>query len=235
MTILFEDGFETADVSLWDGTVITTGEKVEVVTPGIHGKYAILCSSASAGPDQYATVTKTMTPAATMLNARGYFAVKGGLPLPTDGDRINLIIFLNYACNVAITRVNGVDQFQLRVWNETTRTWVVANSGISPQINKVYCVELEWRANQTAKLYIDGKLAGQVDIAGINDNTISTVRFGLGVTVTAGHTGLSVLCDTCAIGDAYIGPYQPVTPQIPILPLLIVGALVLIASGKVGR
>jgi len=205
MPVLFEDGFESGDVSKWDETVITSGENLQVVSPGIHGNYAILCTSEDAGPDEYATVVKRVEPSATLF-ARGYFTINGGLPLPREGDRINLIIFW-YGSNIAIGKANGVDQFQLRVWDKINSRWIIANTGITPEIGRVYCIELEWHANNVTRAYIDGEKVAEIDISGgVNDTLIEEVRVGLGITVESGHPGLSVTCDTCAIGTEYIGP-----------------------------
>lgn len=212
LPIVFEDGFETGDTTKWDAVVVTSGEHVTVdsVSP-IHGAYSLLSTSENAGPDEYAMVKKIVSPM-NVCYARGYFRVNGGLPLPNEGDRINLIIF--YWCsNVAIGKSGGVDQFQLRVSNVTgTPTWIVKNTGIKPEIGRTYCVELVWRRGDRTELYIDGqKVAECLAAEGMRDRAVDDVRFGMGITVTPGHTGLSVSTDSCAISDTYIGPISPPT------------------------
>lgn len=207
MAVIFEDGFETGDTTRWDAVVVTRGEHVTVdgVSP-IHGSYSLLSTSENAGPDEYAMVKKIVSPM-DVCYARGYFRVNGGLPLPKEEDRINLIIFY-WCCNVSIGKSGGIDQFQLRVSNVTgTPAWIVKNTGIKAEVGKTYCVELVWIRGRRTELYIDGKKVAECLAAeGMRDRAVDDVRFGMGITVTAGHPGLSVTSDSCVISDTYIGP-----------------------------
>jgi hypothetical protein len=208
MPIIFEDGFETGDTTKWDGTRVTSGETIEIdsVSP-IHGSYSLLCKSADAGPDEYAGVVKKALNR-SLVYARCYARINGGLPLPSEGNRINFIIFFNVG-NVAVGKSGGIDQFQLRTYNPATKGWVVVNTGIRPEVGRTYCLEYAVQSGQWAKFWIDGKLVAEQDLAGINTYNVGDVFFGLGVTVDTGHTGLSVSTDSCVLADEYIGPIAP--------------------------
>lgn len=213
LPLLLDEGFEAGDKGEFDDTVVTAGEALTFSREAtIHGNYSVLCETAG-GPDQYAVVRKFLG-GLSVVYTRGYFRIDSGLPLPAEGNRVNFIIYW-YAGNVAVCKVNGVDQFQLRVYNPATRGWVVVNSGVAAEVGRVYCVEFAWVAGEVAQLYLDGRLVAEQSLVGLNSNVVDDVRFGLGV--TTGANALSVSADSAKIADEYIGPEPEPFPWMVIL------------------
>ena len=85
MTVIFEDGFETGDTSLWDITDSTAGDTVAASQEKyVRGTWSLKCTTNGDGGTEYARVRLTMAGMAE-LYCRAYVYVKtNGIDAATD-------------------------------------------------------------------------------------------------------------------------------------------------------
>lgn len=205
---LFYDGFETGDLSLWDGNETEGLLDISVSTLNPHNDtYCCRFNGTSAG-STWAYIYKTVTPAQTTFHARMYFRVhnlttsirRQVIKLLADGGSTEACrASLRYASShyrIYVQRFFNTSQSQYSSWFDLSAdTW--------------YWMELGYRkddSNGYVKAWFNGSIVLQwtsIDTTGCND--LDTVRFG-----EVYHEGVDVddidfRIDDCAIDDDEIG------------------------------
>ena len=215
MAILFEDGFETGDLSKWDGVIETNGTVAigERATPDdVLGRYFLIGDISAGGSNYRACVTKAVSVA--LVHARAYVSVEQGVPE-------NGLTLISTVCANGMTpgvirarNIDGVDQLEVAYQDSTGGYHSVA---FSPPTNLVpgttYLLELMVKPGAG-----DGEIRAWVGenevvtLTGLdmNHGLVTELRFG--AVVLLGTGGAIVYADACAIGDSYIGPAEPTGP-----------------------
>lgn len=211
--VLFEDGFESGDFSVWNGTYATAGDNA-TVTP-LDPYEGIFHSNFQTGSIvsgvRYAYVYALLSPIVSEVYARGYFYIVDGLPLDDNNDRFGLIGFEvggQLHCTFRIQRSGGVDRFGIIGYNGSS---VVAKStdAIYPVEGRWYCVEFYIKVHSTRgeyRAWING--VKRLSITNLNTTRygtgVSCVRFGLTYTADVQHP-VEIYCDSVVISTRYIG------------------------------
>jgi uncharacterized repeat protein (TIGR02543 family) len=209
--IVFEDGFETGDFSLWSGLTTTSGETATVVSAVSHdGAYSARFASSGSGGYERAYTYKSLQPMSEVF-ARGYFNVSTS-GIADDSDRFYFVVLRAGTNNVAYAgwrRIAGVIRWSLLIRNGAG--WASAFSNATPAVGEWYSVELHWvqaSVNGSAELFVNGQLV--CTIRNCNTATYGSVNsacFGLAELYNCGNT--IIYCDSCKISKAPIGPDDP--------------------------
>ena len=203
----FQDGFESASYSAWNGIEGTSGEPASVIdTLPHHGSYS--ARFASYTTDRYERICCYKTISANELFARGYFYVsKSGIT--DDNDRFFFIVFragVNGLAYAGWKRSVGVTRWCITT-RDGTSYFDVFSSGI-PLIGRWYCVELHWSNdpfNGAAELWVDGTLVCST----MGRNTAvygDTRRIQLGIAEIYGCESTTLYADCVRISNEYISP-----------------------------
>ena len=210
-TVLFEDGFESANFAKWTGTVITSGETVAVARNlSSQRSHVAAFTSSGLGGWEYAYCFRNISPQYEIF-ARGYFYVDK-LGISENDDRFYFIRFSAGGNNVAAAgwrQIDGLIKWCIMI--SPGSEWTVEYASSTPTPKRWYCVELHWVQSNTdgyVELYIDGILACAA--RGLNttsSGSVNLVRFGLAELYGCNST--QVYCDYCKISEVYIGPFPP--------------------------
>jgi hypothetical protein len=163
----FQDDFESASFSKWNGIEVTSGEPASVIdTLPHHGSYS--ARFASNDTERYERICSYKMLAANELFAQGNFYVsKSGIS--DNNDRFFFIVFrsgINGLAYAGLKRTGG----QVK-WCITTRdgtSYIDVFSSTSPTTGQWYCFELHWRKDPSAglvEMWIDGSYDGKVSDA----------------------------------------------------------------------
>jgi hypothetical protein len=207
-TVLFEDGFESANFAKWTGTVITSGETASVVnTLAQRGTYSARFSSNGGGGYERTYCYRAITSSSELYARESVYVNQSGIVDVNDRFYfIRLRASGNDVASVGWRRTSNGVRWTLMVRDGTT--WVPVYSATSPGLNRWYRVELHWVGSSTAgraELYVDGVLA--CSVSGRNTaslGNVNDVRFGLPEIVSCGIT--RVYCDSCKISRTPTGP-----------------------------
>lgn len=214
--IIFEDEFESGDLSAWTGNYTSTGCSIEV--SGGYAKFgsygARFTTAAIASGTNRAYIYKTVN-SSNFYYARAYvYFAPGALPLEDNDDRFSFIQFAagSQALGTAqVRRVSGEDRFTVTTYGAT-----VSTTSVYPQVGQWYCIEFYVKfdsVNGEVRLWIDG--VERITYTGYNNSgygtSITKVNFGNPATINVQHD-VTVWVDACAIGDSYIGPYEASPP-----------------------
>lgn len=198
MAIIFSDGFESGDFSVWPTTEVGgVGSSATVENLNIH--HGVFNAKFVAVVGGWAN-SKTVFAAAAIVYMRGYIKITS-LP-DVNGERI----FLHGPGTsngqnrvlASIVMSGGVVYWELSV--RIAGVYAYYLSAVTPIINRYYCVEvLRDVTNQTATLWVDGvKLVEQAGLAQVNNSDAAV----FGVPYTAHPT--TVYGDCAVVADARI-------------------------------
>lgn len=243
MTRIFEDGFESGDLSKWssfEGDV--TVEKTHP-TRGLYN--ARFRTPGGAGRARVIAAINV-----TEAYARGYFHVASDLTFVDRDDRFSFISFaVDHASpftSFGIGQGAAGPQFRLVTMNGRDPTtgairyahyWVPVEVA-TPQKGKDYCIEIHVKmgvGDGLVEVWIDGEKVARLN--GLDNTVIGPAILSLGFGIWAVEAGainlpsIEVLGDCFVIADTYIGPEAVVSPPIPIWK---VAAVVLAVFGSVG-
>ena len=184
--IIFEDNFESGDLSKWTGIYTTRSETVRVVDwrpqeGSFHGRFA------SDGEERYENAyCYKKIDAVDEIWVRAYVNVPKGVPLDDNGDRFYFIRLRangNSLAGVGIRRKGNVDKWI--VYARNGKGWVgpVYAKELSIKAWKWYCIELHWKrdvAQGLVEVYIDGeKILGIDGIDTSYFGGVDEIDFGL--------------------------------------------------------
>jgi len=211
--VLFQDGFESADLSAWNGTYTTSGDNVTVAATNpyeevYHGRYQ---TAAITSGVKYAYCYRILSPAVSEVYARGYFYIVDGLPLDDNDDRFGLISFEvggQLQGTFRISRSRGADKFSIIGYDGTSLV-TRDTDAIYPVEGRWYCLEFYIKVHSTRgeyRAWINGvERITMTDLDTTHYGTgISLVRFGLTYTANVQHY-VEVCCDSAVISTGYIG------------------------------
>ena len=195
---IFSDGFESGDVTGWPGS-FTSAHFSKTVESGVKnsGTYACDFNNDGAG---VGGVYLTDDTSGTDIYARGYYLFNTAFP--TAGNKERLTIFEaagnSYVINVIIYNDGGTMKWGL----EGTGVAQTLAATPNPVLDHWYCVELHWKSNTVAELWVDGNLL--VSVAHSTSYTITLEDFGIGYC----YNGYAhdIYLDDCVIDTSYIGP-----------------------------
>lgn len=208
-TTIFEECFESGDLSGWYGFAVSSGGYAEVSDSiKFQGSYsARFETNAIDYGMRRAYIYKNIFECTTVY-ARAFFYIAEGLPLTDADDRFTLIQFLardgSIISSLQIRKVEGESRFALSAFNNLQTA-----TGTYPKA-KVWCsVELFTKIHSTegsVKAYING--VEHLAINNINTaslGNIATIRFGLVNSINV-QNRVIVYFDCIAISTEYIGP-----------------------------
>ena len=187
-TTIFEDDYESGNLSKWDEIVSSSGESVSTHTYApyqgrVHGRYA----SDGSGSSDNAYTSVDVNEGEILVS--GYFYPIQGLPLSDNDDRFYLIRLQANGQSVAaagVRRRNGVDNWI--IFARDGSGWVGPIYSSTPSINaKWYKVDLHWVKSSSkglVELFIDGKKILEI-------NNLDTDNYGNVDTVNLGFVGAS--------------------------------------------
>lgn len=205
MAIIFEDGFESGDISAFDGKREAAGGvvTVEQIAPAF-GNYHMVGTIPPGETHGRACVYKSVN--LPICYARAYINI---VDLPDSSRGFTLISFVRPdGATPGVVRVRD-EAFEV-VWQDSARGYHSQMSSVPLERGRYYLLELMSKpgaGDGELKLYIDEKEV--LSLTGLDSGSgpITEVRFGAVILINAG--GATVYADQCAIGDSYIGRYSP--------------------------
>ncbi|XHH09194.1 MAG: LamG-like jellyroll fold domain-containing protein [Candidatus Bathyarchaeia archaeon] len=204
---IFEDDFETGDISLWTTSSATSNEGISiVVNPVYEGNYSAGFDSSGDGGYEKAYVTKTLPVSLGEVYVQCAFRLTQN-GLVENGDRIKLIEIRSGNTIVAAAGL-AVRSGTLRLWLETRdgTSYVETYVQSSVDFSSWFTLELQWvnsASNGGGTLWVNGLQA--IQVAGDNTSNYGNptdVRVGLSEVYNCGTTVLTV--DDVIIDDQYI-------------------------------
>jgi hypothetical protein len=148
---VFEDSFDSADFSKWDGVRTSSGEVLKVVDSfADQSGYCVQFASNGRSGVEYAYCYKTVD--MNEVWAYGNFYISWGLPLENDGDRVYFMRFLSgqdYVAGVGIRRFNGSDRWVLYGKDGSNSAPLIYSSLPVLEMKQWYRVVLHWKKDST--------------------------------------------------------------------------------------
>jgi hypothetical protein len=194
---IFEDGFESGDLSKWS---LTGGDPSVTSGDAHHGTYKAVLDAAG----EYAQSRFTGVDHAFM---RAYVMFK---TFPPAGKEVTILGLWSYSQSRYMTEVRlgnfsgtNIVKWRMQYWNSTG--YYYANSEQQkPSLNTWYCVEVEGKSNSTtdaeSRVYINGNELTDITRTGLN-NSLQINSGYIWVNNAATHW-----YDCVVIDPAYIGP-----------------------------
>ena len=194
---IFEDGFESGDLSKWS---LTGGNPSVTSEDAHHGTYKAVLDAAG----EYAQARFTGVDHAFM---RAYVMFK---TFPPAGKEVTILGLWSHSSSRYMTEVRlgnfsgtSIVKWRMRYWNSTG--YYYANSEQQkPSLNTWYCVEVEGKSNSTtdaeSRVYINGNELTDITRTGLN-NSLQINSGYIWVNNAATHW-----YDCVVIDPAYIGP-----------------------------
>jgi hypothetical protein len=201
-TTIFSDGFESGDFSAWSGTVVTSGQLLEVIsTLPHHGTYHLHAKTTASGVQAYAYKTFTAT---NIVYSRAYIRI---LNEWTNGD-VWILQHKAGTTNIhglAVTYSSGL-KWRIKWYNGATVNYETEATG--PAINTWYCIEIYSYIHASAgeaTFWIDGNQL--VTKTGLDSDNFGNVsQTGLGIMYTSVGGTVELYADCAVVADTYIGP-----------------------------
>ncbi|MEM2367468.1 MAG: hypothetical protein QXQ50_04455 [Candidatus Bathyarchaeia archaeon] len=198
---IFQDGFESGDFSAWTGTVVSSGQTLEVQTSiKHHGTYGMHAQCTADSTNAYAY--KGLSDA-NPLFFRAYvrfanFSQQNYNVMQlknTDGSRIWRL------------RVYNTGALNLERWYPSYASWSV---GFTASLDTWYCIEVKFLKDASAgeyRIWIDGvEKTGATGLDTSGAGTIGRVEFGVISTFVTGVGTQEMYGDCVVVADTYIGP-----------------------------
>lgn len=220
MTRLFEDGFESGDLSKWTAQTKTAGEAIAVVsTDPFKGAYHADFETDGNATGEMAYLQLTTGPYMELF-VRLYCKFLKALPpvgqffIPLDVASYQVTPWHAF-CYVDVGNVDGTPVWRL-FWRDATGTYITA-SAVPVLLNKWYCVEVHIKVGMTDgryELWIDGEKV--VDVAGKDNQSILKAidTIWIGERWSSGQVSHGIYIDEVVLADQYIGPYVAPPPKI---------------------
>ncbi len=194
---VFEDGFETGDLSKWTriggSPTVTSGD-------AHHGIYKAVLNATG----EYAQARFTLAPIEHGF-MRAYVMFKS---FPTIGAQASILGLYNtesivFMSEAKVVNVDGTIKWALRYFDNGV-SYLVISEQQGPVLDTWYCVEVDAISNTTtnaeSRIYINGKELTDVSQTGLNNaDTINCAYIWLNVPVTHWY-------DCVVVDTAYIGP-----------------------------
>lgn len=209
MTVIFEDGFETGDFSLWTETRVGTGDTATVVSTDPHHGTKHAKFSVDGVITEWSCAVKMIGGSYTVVYARAYFKFKATLPDTTDDYErpISLKKSDSDVATVYLQRKNdGKNYLYLRHVHAGGTDWIWGTTEILA--DTWYCMEVYAKVNDAvngeAKVWLNGNL--EIQNTGkntTNQTTINQVFVGNGYQADARANDVYVDC--VKVADVYIG------------------------------
>lgn len=214
MAIEFTDDFETGDTSKWDSAIQTNGTlTVESLNPRYGSKHLRVTTIAGTGQKRV-YVQKILIPT-TAKNIRAYVYLNPTTLLPAE--RVTLLAIYgsatdlptNYVATVSVVGGNLVLYYQ-----DGTDVYKTANPNIPMLMGSYVCLELGVKigsGNGEIHVWLNGTEV--ISVANVNNVHVGdAVEARTGLVFTDATTPQTADVDEVAIGDSYIGLYQPSIP-----------------------
>jgi hypothetical protein len=211
--VLFEDGFESGNFSVWDGTYTTSNDYSTVASIYPYEGTYHSCFETHATPSgvKYAYCYRILSPTVSEVYARAYFYIEDGLPLDDNDDRFGLISFEvggQSQCTFRVRRSGGVDKFDV-IGYDGISTVSKSTDAVYPVEGQWYCIEFYIKVHSSTgeyRAWING--VEQITMTNLDTTRygtgVSLVRFGLTYTANVQHSVI-VYCDSVVISTRYIG------------------------------
>ena len=208
---VFQDGFESGNFALWNGTKTSSSETVAISTSSLHhGTYDARFTSNGGGGIEYSNLFKNIN--MQEVYARGYFRIVNNTAnfLTDNGDRFYFMRLASESqslVGVGVRREAGKNQWIL--YTRDGSSWVGPVYSASPTIQpqRWYCIELHWSAKLgLAEMYVDGVKILQ--ITNVNTNSYGNanrVDVGL-VSATNVQNQMVIYADCFKLSNTYNGP-----------------------------
>lgn len=202
--MLFEDGFESGNLSKWSstsGATVTSGSSH-------HGTYKAVIASG-----QY--TYKTLASYYDRLSMRAYVQFKS---FPASGSESRIFgvwstSLSRYMSEISIANVGGTLKWKLRYYDNGAYPTATSNQQTNPSLNTWHCVEVEGVSNSTtnaeARVYVNGNELTDITQTGKNNNAQMNSGY-LQVTGSA----ISIWYDCVVIDTAYVGPECSLTVNV---------------------
>lgn len=203
-TVLFSDGFESGDFSAWTGTIVTSGNTLEVITGAKYtGSYG--AHSVATAYNDTALCYKTFGSTYTTLYVRIYlYIVQFNF---TSGYADSIIQIVNNTGTIieSFGIYNDAGTLRPAIRDYSDSSWTYTGSMTT---GTWYCFEAKTvcaSGTGELRLYLDG--IDTVDETGINNPyTPNQVNCGQNAGF-GGHSGtVEIYYDDVVVADAYIGP-----------------------------
>ncbi len=211
MAVQFTDDFETGDTSKWDSAIQTSGTlTVESLNPRYGSKH--LRTTTIAGTGQKRVYVQKILAPTTTKNIRAYVYLNPTTLLPAE--RVTLLVIYgsatglptNYVATVTVVGGNLVLYYQ-----DGTDVYKTANPNIPMPTGNYVCLEIGVKigsGNGEIHVWLDGTEI--ITVANVNNALVGdVVEARTGLVFTDATTAQTADVDEVAIGDSYIGPYQP--------------------------
>jgi len=219
-TVVFSDGFETGDLTLWTGTSTGVGC---TVSGGDTNPYRGTYNFKSYVPAGTASGSSSVAYYGSLANAylqifaRAY--VKFDVLPEDDGDYHPFIGFWENTTSNNIARAgvmrSGADyRWHIRgISSGTTFTNYLGTA--TPVVNTWYCFELEVlidNVNGEYRLYINGNL--EIEVTGVDNNArnLNYFRIGFDSGIPPDLSNLNIRMDLVVLADARIGCLKGYVP-----------------------
>jgi hypothetical protein len=174
---VFEDGFETANLSQWNGVRLSSGEAVRVSSyQSCIGAYSARATSNGGGGVEYAYIYKTISASTLYVYATFYVSRSG---IAENNDNFYLMAFQAGSTSIATVgwrKVDGVVKWFLLARNGANSEIAYSDQALS--LNKYYSIQLYWTKDA---------LTGEA-VAEIGDTTWAGTYWGTPLSISGINT-----------------------------------------------
>jgi len=212
MARLFEDDFETGDLSKWSAqTVDTDCELIMQSTIKNRGNYALKAISKGTAANQRAQARITVGEQSELF-ARGYFHIEKFDPEDAM-DRCMLISFWTaeaiHSCGIEYS--GGKVLYSVR-YRDSADNFKVAYSTTEVEKGKMFALELHIKSGELIEVFVNNEKL--ITLTDVKAQTFSEVRFGNSCTGMSGIETITYV-DDAAVDTEYIGliPPPPTTAE----------------------
>jgi hypothetical protein len=208
-TEIFSDGFESGDLSEWDGSYADSGCSVvgNDTTYPHHGSYNLKATIAASASNTWALVSQDVS-GYNPVHTRAMNCVFENEPDTSDTYRVLAFMQGPYWDALAYAGI--------KYYNSAWHWWVYARDnggfvnyyGGTVNFDTAYCMEFSIYRDGSAgyaKLYVDGEL--EVEATGLNNTDRSLNYATVGFTYSSAGSNPGIFYADCiVIADTYIGP-----------------------------
>jgi hypothetical protein len=209
-TELFSDGFESGDLSAWDGSYADNGCSVvgsDTSYPH-HGSYNLKATIYAGGSARWALARKQLNGAYNPVHIRAMNCVFENEPDTSDTYRV--MSFTNEAHGSAVAYAG------IKYYNSAWRWWIYVRDNESfvnyyggpVNFDTEYCMEFCVYSHGSAgyaRLYVNGEL--EVEATGLDNDDRDLNYANVGFAYSAAGSSEAVFYADCVVvADTYIGP-----------------------------
>ena len=209
-TTIFEDGFESGDFSAWNGTSVTTGDTIQVISSDSHsGSYCM--ESGIDNPDADAAYAyKYLGNSYTTIHVRLYAKIVSSSLSATS--HMSFLELRDYSEGKTRMTLRWYGDGHLAITYRKDGTLSTAESTTTMSTGTWHCLEVKCvidSSNGEYRVWLDGTEVSDLTQTGIDSTTGTTyTMLRAGTNDNAGSGSVTIYEDDIVVADTYIGPEE---------------------------